>query len=122
MSLSGAAKLAGIIGWPVSQAFSPRLHGFWLNEMGIDGALVPLPVRPEDFSIVVRALMKAGFKGVSVTIPHKEAAFAICHDCDLAAGAAGAVNQLIFHENSRIEGLNTDASGLAASLRENSRR
>ena len=42
MSLSGTAKLAGIIGWPVAQAFSPRLHGYWLNEMRIDGALVPL--------------------------------------------------------------------------------
>ena len=119
MSLSGAARLAGIIGWPVTQAFSPRLHGYWLNEMGIDGALVPLPVRREDFSVVVRALMKAGFKGVSVTIPHKEAAFAICHETDLAARAAGAVNLMIFHENGRIEGRNTDATGLAASLREN---
>jgi shikimate dehydrogenase len=119
MSLSGTAKLAGIIGWPVAQAFSPRLHGYWLNEMGIDGALVPLPVRPEDFSIVIRGLMKAGFKGVSVTIPHKEAAFAICHKTDLAARVAGAVNLLIFRDNGRIEGRNTDASGLAATLREN---
>lgn len=119
MSLSGTAKLAGIIGWPVAQAFSPRLHGYWLNEMGIDGALVPLPVHPEDFSIVIRGLMKAGFKGVSVTIPHKEAAFAICHETDLAARVAGAVNLLIFRDNGRIEGRNTDASGLAAALREN---
>ena len=119
MNLSGTAKLAGIIGWPVAQAFSPRLHGYWLNEMGIDGALVPLPVRPEDFSIVIRGLMKAGFKGVSVTIPHKEAAFAICHETDLAARVAGAVNLLIFRDNGRIEGRNTDASGLAAALREN---
>ena len=62
MSLTGAARIAGIMGWPVSQAFSPRLHGFRLNEMGIDGALVPLAVKPEDFSTVVRGLMKAGFK------------------------------------------------------------
>jgi shikimate dehydrogenase len=119
MSLTGAARVAGIMGWPVAQAFSPRLHGFWLAELGIDGALVPLAVRPEDFSVVVRGLMKAGFKGSSVTIPHKEAAFAICHDCDLAARAAGAVNLLIFHDDGRIEGRNTDATGLAASLREN---
>ena len=118
MSLTGAARIAGIMGWPVSQAFSPRLHGFWLNEMGIDGALVPLPVRPEDFSTAVRGLMAAGFKGSSVTIPHKEAAFALAHTVDLAARAAGAVNLLIFHEGGRIEGRNTDATGLAASLRE----
>ncbi|MBL6852000.1 MAG: shikimate dehydrogenase [Alphaproteobacteria bacterium] len=119
MNLTGAARIAGIMGWPVSQAFSPRLHGFWLNELGIDGALVPLPVKPEDFSTVVRGLMKAGFKGSSVTIPHKEAAFALAHTLDLAAHAAGAVNLLIFHEDGRIEGRNTDATGLAASLREN---
>ncbi len=119
MSLTGAARIAGIMGWPVSQAFSPRLHGFWLNEMGIDGALVPLAVKPEDFSTVVRGLMKAGFKGSSVTIPHKEAAFALAHEVDLAARAAGAVNLLIFHDDGRIEGRNTDATGLAASLREN---
>jgi shikimate dehydrogenase len=118
MSLTGAARVAGIMGWPVAQAFSPRLHGFWLEELGIDGALVPLAVRPEDFSVVVRGLMKAGFKGSSVTIPHKEAAFAICHDCDLAARAAGAVNLLIFHDDGHIEGRNTDATGLAASVRE----
>ena len=118
MSLTGAARIAGIMGWPVSQAFSPRLHSFWLNEMGIDGALVPLAVKPEDFSTVVRGLMKAGFKGTSVTIPHKEAAFAICHTVDLAARAAGAVNLLIFREDGRIEGRNTDATGLAASLRQ----
>ena len=118
MSLTGAARVAGIMGWPVAQAFSPRLHGFWLREMDIDGALVPLPVKPEDFSVAVRGLMKAGFKGSSVTIPHKEAAFALAHEVDLAARAAGAVNLFIFHADGRIEGRNTDATGLAASLRE----
>jgi shikimate dehydrogenase len=118
MSLTGAARIAAIMGWPVAQAFSPRLHGFWLNELGIDGALVPLAVRPEDFSIVVCGLLKAGFRGSSVTIPHKEAAFALCHVTDLAARAAGAVNLLIFHDDGRIEGRNTDATGLAAALRE----
>ncbi len=106
------------MGRPVSQAFSPGLHGFWLAQMGIDGALVPLAVKPEDFTVAVRGVMAAGFKGSSVTIPHKEAAFALAHDCDLAARAAGAVNLLSFHDNGRIEGRNTDATGLAASLRE----
>jgi len=118
MSLTGAGRIAGIMGWPVSQSVSPRLHGFWLEELGIDGALVPLAVKPEDFSTVLRGIMQAGFKGSSVTLPHKEAAFALCHDCDLAARAAGAVNLLIFHTNGRIEGRNTDATGLAQSLRE----
>ena len=48
MTLSGAAKLAGVMGWPVAHSRSPALHGFWLAEHGIDGAYLPLPVRPEN--------------------------------------------------------------------------
>lgn len=109
-------KLAGVIGWPVAQSLSPRLHGYWLAELGIDGAYVKLPVQPQDFSIVLRGLQRAGFRGLSVTVPHKEAAFAVAHRHDAAARAAGAVNQLVFHQDGSIEGLNTDVPGLAASL------
>lgn len=118
MSMSGRARLAGVVGWPVAQSLSPRLHGFWLEEHAIDGAFMPLAVGPEDFSTALRGLRLAGFAGVSVTIPHKEAAFAIADRCDDAAMSAGAVNQLVFREDGGIDGLNTDAGGLAAALRE----
>jgi shikimate dehydrogenase len=118
MKLSGAGKYAGVIGWPVSQAFSPRLHGYWLTEYGIDGALVPFAVRPEDFSTVVRSMVLAGFKGASITMPHKEAAFALAHNHDNAAEVSGAVNLLVFGEDGKIQGHNTDAHGLAASITE----
>jgi len=110
--------LAGVIGWPVGHSLSPVLHGFWLKEHRIDGAYVPLPVRREDFARVVGGLMRAGFAGLNVTIPHKEAAFAVAHDCDGAAALVGAVNLLLFKDGGRIEGRNTDAAGLAASLAE----
>ena len=45
--LSGRARLAGVMGWPVAHSLSPRLHGHWLRRYGIDGAYVPLPVPPE---------------------------------------------------------------------------
>jgi len=57
--LSGKARLAGIIGWPVEHSRSPRLHGFWLERHGIDGAYVPLPIRPEAFALAVRGLAAA---------------------------------------------------------------
>jgi shikimate dehydrogenase len=115
MSAGGPAMLAGVIGWPVAQSLSPALHGFWLAERGIDGAYVPLAVRREDFASVLHGLRLAGFQGVSVTVPHKEAAFAIATRHDADALRAGAVNQLVF-EGAEILGLNTDVAGLAASL------
>lgn len=115
--LSGQARLAGVIGWPVAHSRSPRLHGFWLNRYGIDGAYMPLPVRPEDFQTAVRGLVAAGFAGANVTIPHKEAAFAVCDRVDPFARAAGAVNTLVF-EDGRITGRNTDGIGFLENLRQ----
>ena len=114
--LSGKSRLAGITGWPVSHSRSPRLHGFWLERHGIDGAYVPLPIAPDDFPAAIRGLVMAGFAGVNVTIPHKLAAFAICDTVDESAERAGAVNLLVF-ENGRITGCNTDGLGFLGNLR-----
>lgn len=118
MSISGKAKLAGVIGWPVSHSLSPRLHSYWLTAHGIDGAYLPLPVAKQDFARVIDSLRRMGFVGVNVTVPHKEAAFAIAHRLDESALIAGAVNLLLFREDGSIEGRNTDAGGLAANLQE----
>jgi shikimate dehydrogenase len=114
--LSGNARLAGIIAWPVSHSRSPRLHGFWLERHGIDGAYLPLAIRPEDFAIGVRGLVAAGFAGANVTIPHKVAAFEICDQVDDTARRAGAVNTMVFQDG-RITGSNTDGWGFLANLR-----
>ena len=115
--LSGKARLAGITGWPVSHSRSPRLHGFWLQRHGIDGAYVPLPIRPEDWTIAIKGLAAAGFAGANVTIPHKVAAFEICDTVDESARRAGAVNTLVFNEG-RITGSNTDGIGFLNNLRQ----
>lgn len=115
MTLSGKAKLAGVVGWPVSHSLSPRLHGHWLAEHRIDGAYVPLPLARERLAEGLAALAMLGFSGVNLTVPHKEAAFALAHEVDAPARAAGAVNLLIFQEG-RFVGRNTDSAGLAASL------
>jgi shikimate dehydrogenase len=117
MSISGKAKLAGVIGWPVAHSLSPRLHGYWLAAHGIDGAYIPLAVPRARFAQAIESLRGMGFAGVNVTVPHKEAAFAIAHELDAAAQAAGAANQLLF-EGGKILGRNTDAAGLAANLTE----
>ena len=113
---SGNARLAGITGWPVGHSRSPRLHGFWLERHGIDGAYVPLPIDPANFPAAVRGLASAGFAGVNVTIPHKVAAFAICDKVEESARRAGAVNTLVF-DNGRIAGSNTDGWGFLENLR-----
>jgi shikimate dehydrogenase len=114
--LSGKARVAGITGWPVSHSRSPRLHGFWLERHGIDGAYLPLPIPPGGFADAVKGLALAGFAGVNVTQPHKLAAFQVCDVVDESARLAGAVNTLVFQDG-RIIGSNTDGWGFMANLR-----
>ncbi len=75
-----------------------------------------MPARPEDFVEVVRGLAKAGFAGANVTIPHKEAALALCDRLEDSAKRAGAANTLVFGPDG-ITGSNTDGYGFVANLR-----
>ena len=113
--LTGKAMLAGVAGWPVAHSRSPLLHGTWIARHGLDAAYVPLAIRPENFANAMRGLRDAGFAGCNVTIPHKEAAFAICDEVLPRAHRAGAVNTLIFRDG-RIIGDCTDGFGFLASL------
>lgn len=118
MILSGKSRLAGVIGWPVGHSKSPRLHNRWLERYGIDGAYVPLPVSPDRFEQVVRALPFAGFAGCNVTVPHKEAALALADTVDPVARRIGAANTLVFQANGRIDACNTDGFGFLENLRQ----
>lgn len=110
-------KLAGVMGWPVSHSLSPRVHGFWLREHGIDGAYVPLAVMPEDAQDVLRMLPKMGFAGVNLTVPHKEIILPVLDEMDAVAGRIGAVNTVVMLGGALI-GTNTDAYGFTQNLRD----
>jgi shikimate dehydrogenase len=117
MLISGAASVAGLIGWPVAHSLSPTLHGHWFERYGIDGTYIPLPVRPEDVELAFKALPRLGFRGWNVTIPHKEAAFRLVDELDPAALRMGAVNTVLVQPDGRLLGRNTDSAGFVAGLR-----
>jgi shikimate dehydrogenase len=116
VTLSGRARLAGVMGWPVAHSLSPRLHGYWLQNYGIDGAYVPLPVRPEGLGFALRALADLGFAGCNLTVPHKEAALGALDEVAEDARRIGAVNTILVRADGSLYGWNTDIEGFAQSL------
>jgi len=109
----------GVCGWPVAHSRSPAMHEAALAAAGLEGwsyQLLPLP--PELFAETVRALPAAGFRGVNVTIPHKQAALALADSASDAAREIGAANTLTFERDGAINADNTDAPGLIAALGE----
>lgn len=106
---------AGVIGWPIEHSKSPLLHGYWLDQLQIDGAYTKIAAQPEDFEATVRSLVAEGWRGANVTIPHKEAALAIADEVTDTAEAIGAANTLVF-EDSKILADNTDGFGFTENL------
>ncbi len=118
MILSGTARLAGVMGWPVAHSRSPRIHGYWLEEKGIDGAYLPLAVRPEALGAALAALPALGFRGCNLTAPHKEAAVLHMATLSEAARRIGAVNTVTVGEGDALHGDNTDGYGFIGHLRQ----
>lgn len=115
-SRGAQVPLAGVMGWPVAHSRSPVLHGHWLQRHGVAGHYVPLAVRPEHLAQVLQALPRAGFVGVNVTIPHKEAVLALADVVTDRAALIGAANTLTFRPDGTIHADNTDGHGFIANL------
>ena len=109
--------LAGVIGHPIAHSKSPKLHGHWLKEHGLEGHYVPIDVAPENLEAVLRMMPKMGYVGANVTIPHKERALEIADQVTDRATLIGAANTLIFLEDGKILADNTDGYGFIQNLR-----
>ena len=108
-------KRACVIGWPIEQSRSPLIYGHWLKQYGIAGAYTKEAVRPENLQQFLKNLAANGLTGCNVTVPHKEAAFALAAAQDPSAVAVGAANTL-WLESGRLHAANTDTYGFMTHL------
>jgi len=106
----------GILGDPVAHSLSPAMQNAAFAALGIDAIYVPFPVRAEGLAATIAGLHAAGVAGLNVTVPHKEAAAALCTRLAPRARACGAANTLV-RTPGGFAGDNTDGDGLLAALR-----
>jgi shikimate dehydrogenase len=107
----------GVAGWPIGHSRSPAMHNAALAAAGLVGwRYLALPLPPDRFAETVPALAPAGFRGINVTIPHKEAALALASEATETAAAVGAANTLTFRPGGIVHADNTDVRGLLEAL------
>lgn len=106
---------AFVIGHPIAHSRSPLIHGTWLAEHDIDGSYEAIDVAPADLPAFFERLRSGEFAGGNVTIPHKEAVFALCDSVDDLARTIGAVNTLVVRDG-KVHGTNTDYLGFLGNL------
>ena len=85
---------------------------------GIKARYIRIQASPREFADVVRLIRDKGFIGANVTVPHKQAACALCDETDALSRATGSVNTLVFQKDGSITGFNTDGPGFSRAIRE----
>jgi shikimate dehydrogenase len=117
LPISGRTALVGVLGDPVRHSLSPAMHNAALAELGLEWAYLALPAPAADLATVVRGLEAMGCRGLSVTIPHKQAVAELCRERSPLAQRVGAVNTLVPLDGGGWMGTNTDVEGFMAPLR-----
>ncbi|MGH2706190.1 MAG: shikimate dehydrogenase family protein [Actinomycetota bacterium] len=118
-ALSGATRVAGLIGSPTQVHFSlsPAIHNAAFRALALDWVYVGFPVEEGDAIEAVRGLRSAGASGLNVTTPHKVPAASAVDRLEGTAAAVGAVNTVEMREGELV-GWNTDGDGLVRFLGE----
>lgn len=115
--ITGAARVAGIVGHPVAHSMSPVLHNAWLEAAGLNGVYAPFSPGETGLARFVAGMRGGVIAGVNVTIPYKEEALALADRASDLARLAGAANLLLFLPDGSVFADNTDGPGLLAALR-----
>lgn len=116
-AISAHTGLLGVLGDPVRHSLSPAMHNAALAALGLDWVYLALPAPADRLAAVVQGLEAMGCRGLSVTIPHKQAVAALCRQLSPLAQRVGAVNTLVPLEGGGWFGTNTDVEGFLAPLR-----
>ncbi|MGH2726111.1 MAG: shikimate dehydrogenase [Actinomycetota bacterium] len=109
-SVSGATRVAGIIGWPVDASLSPAIHNAAFDRAGLDWVYVAFPVAPDAVASAIAGMRALGLGGLNVTMPHKQAVIPHLDALTPEVERVGAVNTIVA-EGDRLIGMNTDGSG-----------
>lgn len=118
MSTQPTFKLAGVMGWPIAHSRSPSIHNHWIQQHGLNGAYVLLPVDPANLQAALKGLSALGFAGCNLTIPHKVMALSLVDRIDATARRMGAINTIVVETDGSLSGYNNDGYGYIQSLRD----
>lgn len=115
-------KKAAVLGYPITHSLSPKLHGYWLKQYGIEGSYEAIEVKPGELAETFERLKNEGYSGWNVTVPYKEEALALLgkENIDPIAWQIGAINTVEVLSDGTLKGYNTDAFGFIQNLIEKS--
>ena len=108
-------QLFAIFGNPVSHSKSPLMHNLSFQGLNYDACYTRYQL--QDGEKLKKTFFSLGLKGINITVPHKEHAYAACDVLDPFAQKVGAVNTIV-EKKGKLYGYNTDAPGFLKAISE----
>ncbi|MEF7616164.1 shikimate dehydrogenase [Aquincola sp. MAHUQ-54] len=110
--LSGTTTLIAHFGFPTEAFKAPLIYNPWFDRHGIDAAVIPMGVRPEDYAATLPQVMRmSNLRGALVTMPHKVTTMALVDEVSTTARIAGACNAILKRDDGSLLGDLFDGTG-----------
>ncbi len=109
-------EVYGVIADPVGHSLSPIIHNAAFRSLDMNKVYLPFRVPQADLNRFIDDCPAMGIRGLSVTIPHKEAVIPKCNKVEAAVRGIGAVNTMVFQKDGTVLGFNTDFRAAMESL------
>ena len=110
--LSGKTTLIAHIGYPTESFKAPMIYNPWFDKHGIDAAVIPMGVKPEDYPAALRSIFRfTNLRGALVTMPHKVTTNSLVDELTPTARIAGASNAILLRPDGSLLGDQFDGAG-----------
>ncbi len=94
----------------------PAIHNAAFEKLGLPLVYVAHDVSPADLPAAMAGVRALGYRGLSITMPHKAAALSLVDEVDKVAAAIGCINTVV-NQDGRLVGYNSDGQGALDALR-----
>lgn len=115
--ISGKTTLLPLFGYPTEAFKAPLIYNPWFQKKALDVVVVPMGVKPDDFSSVFRsAFQMTNIPGALITMPHKVSAFRMLDEVSTTAEIAGSCNAVRKRADGALVGDMFDGAGFCRGL------
>lgn len=108
-------KVCALLGFPAHHSMGPSIHNSAFEELGLPLVYVAHDVAPDDLPAAIAGVRALGYRGLSITMPHKVAAMGLVDEVDATARAIGCINTVV-NRDGRLFGFNSDGQGALDAL------
>lgn len=115
--IDASTTVCALFGHPVGHSLSPAIHNAAFQELDLPFVYVAHDVQPGEVGKALDGVRAMGYRGLSVTIPHKVEAMENVDEVDPTARGIGCINTVV-NDDGRLKGYNSDGLGALDALRD----